>query len=482
MKEKSFLKQFMVIGGGAMINMAIGFFTTPLITRLVEPTEYGQASLFGTYSNIVMMIFCLGLDQSLVRYFYKSDTENYKRTVLFRCWFYPVIAFCLCSIIGSWFVIRAGYIHSNDELFIMILFISNVLVLLLNRFSTVILRLTQKAKLYSALNILHKLIYVIGAIGLVVVYRSHQFVLLAIATVLSSLITSVAGIVAERRLWNPFSGGSFEKIDISGMIKYGIPLLVANGIYMIFQAIDKICLSQFCSYHDVGVYSSAMSLMSMIAILRSTFNTIWAPASIAHYEKNPNDKSYYQKMNRYITVAMFAFGLTLILAKDLIAFLLGEKYRSAAMIMPFLLFQPIMYTVSETTVIGIYFKNKSSCQLIVSAVACIFNFIGNMILIPLVGPKGAAISTGLSYIVFFSLRTLFSNKLYYVDFGLKKFYLATGLTMLFALYNTFVPFGWITVVLYIAVVGIGIFLYKETMMELFSIATEKWKVLKKRGQ
>lgn len=481
MKEKSFFHQFMVIGGGAVLNMVIGFFTTPLITRLVDPTEYGQLSLFNTYSNIVMMVFCLGLDQSLVRYFYKRDEENYKKTLLFRCWFYPVIIFCLLSIVGAWIAIQEGYVNSKDDLCILILFIGNVIFLILNRFSTVLLRLTQKANLYSLTTILHKLAYVLGAIGLILVFRSHYFILLAFATVISSVLSSLIGIIAEKRLWNPFGERCVEKIDFSGMVKYGLPLLVANGIYMIFQAIDKLCLSYYCSYYDVGVYASAMSLMSIIAILRSTFNTIWAPASIKHYESDPEDKSYYQKINRYITVAMFAFGLTLMFAKDLIAILLGEKYRSAAMIMPFLLFQPIMYTVSETTVIGIYFKNKSACQLIVSAVACVFNFVGNIILIPIVGPKGAAISTGLSYILFFTLRTVFSNQLYYVDFGLKKFYFATVLTVLFALYNTFVPFNWTTVVFYIILIGIGFMLYRETIMELLSIVAVKLKLLKKKG-
>ena len=482
MKEQSLLKHFMIIGGGAVINMLIGLITTPLITRLVDPTDYGQLSLFNTYSNIIMMIFCLGLDQSLVRYFYKQDSEEYKRTVLFKCWFYPVIVFCICAALGLIYVISTGKAKTQNEICIVILFVINVIALLLNRFSTLILRLTKKSNLYSAMNILHKIFYVLITLGLVMVYQSHYFQILAFATVMASVIPAAVGIIVENKMWNPFSKRYSGKIEYIEMIKYGIPLVVANGIYMIFQAIDKICLSHFCSYADVGVYASAMSLMSIIAILRTTFNTIWAPVSVERYEKNPEEKEFFKKGNRYITVIMFAFGITLMLAKDLIAFLLGEKYRSAAMIMPFLLFQPIMYTVSETTVIGIYFKNKSYAQLIVSGAACIFNIIGNIILIPLIGAKGAAVSTGLSYILFFTLRTVFSNKFYYVDFGLKKFYFVTFLTVLYALYNTFVPFNWLSVVLYIILAIVGCTLYRETIKELILIAIDKISILKKRGK
>lgn len=67
---------------------------------------------------------------------------------------------------------------------------------------------------------------------------------------------------------------------------------------------------------------------------------------------------------------------------------------------PFLAFHPIMYTISEVTVGGLVFKKKSKIQVIVSVVPCVVNFIGNTILVPFYGGRGAAISTGISYILF----------------------------------------------------------------------------------
>lgn len=44
--NNKFLKHFLVIGSGTFISMVIGFLTTPIITRIVSPTEYGQFSIF----------------------------------------------------------------------------------------------------------------------------------------------------------------------------------------------------------------------------------------------------------------------------------------------------------------------------------------------------------------------------------------------------------------------------------------------------
>ena len=51
-EKNSFLKHFAIIGGGTFINIALGVFTTPIITRLVDPVEYGQLSIFTMYSGM----------------------------------------------------------------------------------------------------------------------------------------------------------------------------------------------------------------------------------------------------------------------------------------------------------------------------------------------------------------------------------------------------------------------------------------------
>lgn len=477
MRKQSMFRQFMVIGSGAIINMLVGLFTTPLITRLVDPEQYGQATIFGTYANIALMVLSLGMDQALVRYFYKEEGLRYQKKLLWCCWTIPAILATLVFSLWSFFGVKSNFILVNEMFYLFILY---VFVLILNRFAILLLRLTKKTNVYSALNVLQKLAYVCMALSAIKIIQGDYYRLLVVANISAYFIVTVIAMFAERRLWNPFGIRGNLTVSISEMVKYGFPLMVANGIYMIFQAIDKLSLNYFCSYSDVGIYSSAMSLMSVIAIVSSTFNTIWAPASVEHYEKEQDDKSFYVKGNQYITVIMFTFGLTLMLCKDIIVLLLGEKYREASYILPFLILQPIMYTISETTVVGIYFKKKSYASLIISAVSCIVNLAGNFLLIPILGPKGAAVSTGFSYIVFFVLRTCFSNLYYYVNYGLCRFAIITVITVGFSTYNTFFTFNILTVVLYILAILLLFILYKKSIIELVDIGISRIKNMKQK--
>jgi len=245
---------------------------------------------------------------------------------------------------------------------------------------------------------------------------------------------------------------------------YAYPYIISMSVSTLFQATDKIYLNMYCTYNEVGIYSSTMTLISVFSIVQTTFNTLWAPMAVKHFSKDPEDRMFYQKGNSVITVIMYFIGICLIFSKDTFAILLGEKYREAAYILPFLIFNPIMYTISETTVNGLVFMKKSKMQVVVAVGACATNIIGNTILVPRLGSQGAAISTGISYIVFFTLRTLISNRYYYVDFKLKKFYFLTLVVVIYALYNTFIPFNIGTMIGFMVCMAFLIVLYKNTIV------------------
>lgn len=464
MKDKSFLKHFTIIGAGTFINMFLGVITTPLITRLVDPEEYGQLSIFTMYGSIAVMVLCLGLDQALVRYYYEHENSDEKRALLFRCVKLPVIVSLLASVAVIVLSVT-GIVSFEFNTLIMVLLCVYTVIEVIYRFSSLLIRLAYNSKLFSILNILKKVCYIGLAFPLLLIFDGGDEVILIVCTVASAAICFVMSVFAQRDLWN-LSKNKDSKCHVSShdLLVYAYPYIFSLGIATLFQAIDKISLNMYCSYTEVGIYSSTMTLVNIFAIIQTTFNTLWQPMAVEHYTNDPEDRRFYQQGNQVITVVMFFIGISLILVKDVFAILLGEKYREAAYILPFLIFNPIMYTISETTVSGLMFMKKSKQQILVSAGACVTNIIGNTILVPKYGCQGAAISTGLSYIVFFTLRTFLSNRYFYVDYKLKKFYLLTIIVVAYAFYNTFVEFNAGAVVGYVICLLVLILLYKKTVV------------------
>jgi O-antigen/teichoic acid export membrane protein len=472
-KGNSFLKHFLIIGGGSFINLLIGLITTPLITRIVDPAEYGQLSIFTMYSNIATMVLCLGLDQALVRFYYEKNEFQYKQSLFWKCIVLPVVFTLIFDIIIV-FLSISNIIKFEFNSFIMVLMAVYTLSQVIYRFSILILRLEYKSKKYSLLSILLKSSYVLFAVALIMIIKKDYLLLLTTATVASSIICLILSIIMQAKMWDFFRINKDAcMIRTKELVKYAYPYIISMGLGYLFQAIDKIALNYYCSYEEVGIYSSAMSLIHVFSIVQTTFNTLWTPMAMEQYVKDKNDKSFYIKGNQIITFIMFFIGICLILFKDVFAILLGKKYREAAYIIPFLTFYPIMYTISETTVNGLVFMKKSKMQVVVALVSCIVNIIGNIVLVPILGCQGAAISTGISYIVFFFLRTFLSNKYYYVNFRLIKIYTIIAATFLYALYNTFVKFDFGSIIGFLFCMFLLFILYRESVIFIINYIKER---------
>lgn len=472
-KKESFIKEFSHIAIGTFLNLIIGVISTPILTRLVDPTVFGQFSLFNTYVSIAMSFFSLGLDQALVRYYYTQENLGYKKKLFLICVGIPAITFSVLfiAVLGITSLLKCSFYEK--EAVLGVFFFVAVLITLLNRFGMVLVRLQYKTKMYALLNTMQRLSYLLIAIPLILMPKSEKFYALIIANLLANIVCVVMEIVTERKflLWKKQAYN--QKIPVKEMVTFGFPLMVSGAVIYLFQAADKICVQYFGTYTDVGVYASAQSLMSVFSIITTSFNTLWTPKAVEHFEKNPDDTSYYRKMNQVITVLMFAFGATVLLFRDVIVLFLGEKYRGASMIIPFLMFNPIMYTISETTVQGISFKKKTGNQVLISLSVCVINYVLNILLIPLVGVVGAAMATAISYILFFTLRSMISNKYFKIDFGLKKFYFFTALFFANAAYHSFFEFSIFNVIIYIVMIVIICILYKNTVSEIWGILKGK---------
>lgn len=162
---------------------------------------------------------------------------------------------------------------------------------------------------------------------------------------------------------------------------------------------------------------------------------------------------------------MLIISLVLLCTKDIVVLFLGATYRDAVYVFPFLAFMPIMYTVSESTVMGINFKMKTNYHVWISVICALVNAVGNYFLIIRFGAKGAAISTGLSYMVFFALRTILANKVYPVKFALVRFSVACGAVYVMAIIASFSKVTLPYILLSIAITAFITFLYRDIIRE-----------------
>lgn len=431
------LKKFASFSIGTWVGLIIGVISTPIITRLFSPEDFAKASMFTLAINLLMIFVTMGADQSYVRFFYEE--EEFKRNLLLKNTLkVPLFLFILTLILLTLFPKQFSlYLFGDIYLDLILLLGLSIVIYVINRFAGLAIRMDQNGKAFSILQVCLKLFDLLGIL-LIVFLFGNSFKSLIYGKVLTVFLVGLIGIYLGRKHWRFFKSKNRTKHSLKEISKYGFPLMITLMVTWLFQSFDRFAIKEWGTMKDLGVYVAGFRIIAILNVIQTTFSTFWAPVTFEHYEKNPLDTAFYTKVNKMITIVMVGVAIGTIMFKDIIALLLGKDYRDATTIIPFLVLMPVMYTISETTVGGINFKKKVRWHLVISILSCLFNIIGNYILVPKFGSKGAAISTGLAYVLFFTLRTYFSKKYYKVNYNLKKTYFYILLITLYATYNTFI--------------------------------------------
>lgn len=406
---------------GSIAALLIGVISTPIITRLIEPTEYGIATIFMTIGSLISVISLAGLDQAFVRFFYETNRVNLLRKSVTLS--IGVTAFLVLLI----FILTDFYspFISSDASYatLMVLY---VVTLLIFRFSSLMLRMLQFGYRYSLIQALQKLLDLLFIVSIAFVFLPNRYAII-FGTILTLLVLSVLTLFFSASFWKTTSDNTIE-INYKVLISYSWPLLLSSIMTILFQTLDKFFLNLWGSSEELGVYAAGFKLVAILNIIQSSFTLFWAPVSLERYKKNPDDHEFYGRMAKMITVIMMSGCIVVVLLKDILVLFLGPDYREASSVIVMLVLMPTMYTMSETTIIGVNFKLKSYFHIIISGISLVINVILCIALIPVFGMKGASIAVGLSYVIFYLARTYFGLKHYYFDFKLKQ-----TLIMIFAM-------------------------------------------------
>jgi len=391
--------------------------------------------MFTLAYTIVIQIVLFGSDQSFVRFF--NEYEEKKRPNLLWNSILPSILIwgvlsigliCCWKWVSNWLI-------EEQQILIVVLLCINLLLNLFYRYATLVIRMQKKGIFLSLLQIIASIVNVV----VIIAYSklvAGTFYAIIWAGICASLIVLLISVIKERKFW--LTRLSISKIQLKTILQYGLPFLPVCLMSVFFDGMDKMFLRHFVGFEEIGLYNAAFKVVSALTIIQISFSMFWVPISYEHYEKNPEDKTLYERAFKYILFILTFCGLGLIAMKDIIVLLFNKAYIESASIMPFLIFIPIMYTLSEITYLGINFTKKTYWHIVVFAILLVLCLLFNYIFVLWLGVKGVAIAIALSYTVYFFLRTYASIRLYPMNFNLGKTALTFLLLYIVAGINTFV--------------------------------------------
>jgi O-antigen/teichoic acid export membrane protein len=449
----------MILGGfvkfsvGSFLSLVVSFFTTPIITALISPEYFGIATLFSSISFFLFPLATLGTSSAFTRFFYEVKPED-RSSLLWNSLIPPVVFFIALVFFLFNFKNRiAILLFSIDNGKLVVLLVVDIFVKIINRFALLIVRMQKKGGMYSFLTVVASIVNA----GFIIIYSfkvEKSFFAIILGGFVSTLFVTILAIILEKKIW--FSRCTIISLtEIKKSLAYGLPLLFAAFFQMIFQTMDKYFIRFLAGFQQLGLYSAAFKIVSLLSIIQTAFSLYFTPVAFENYERDNKDKGLYENIYAVVMPVLILFGLGLILVKDVITLIFDKSYKDSASIFPFLVFLPVLYILTEITSLGVYFKKKVHYEIYVYIILAFLSIGLNWILIRLFYAKGAAMALSLNYILYFFLRSLVSMKLYPININWGKTIVYLAVLWVSALVNTFVVekfIGYLLVVSFIIII------------------------------
>lgn len=447
----------------------LGFISLPLMAWFFSTEDIGRISILQIFSTFSILFFCLGLDQAYVREFH----EHKDKDSLFKTCFLPGIVFCLILFFII-LVFNPKLISINlygiDSTYLSFISIICFIFSYIIRFLGLILRMQNKAFLYSISQITPKLFLINYIFFLYIFNIEKKFENLITGQAIALFFCVLVLLWNNRNTLYDIFKAKFDLIKFKEIIIFGFPLIIGGLASWGLNVADKLMLKTLSDLNELGVYSMAFSIAGIATIFVGVFNTIWSPMVFKWISENNIDHTKLKNIREYsICFVYYVIVLSGIFSWVIMLFLPSD-YDLVPYLITSCLLVPFFYTLSEITSIGIAISRKTILSMYSSLIVLCFNVLLNYIFISHFGASGAALSISLSFWMLLYIKTEFSKKVW-IPFDVRKTYYITFLLVVLASINCLKLFDdYILFLMWLLFFVLGFVFFKSCLKNIFIIA------------
>ena len=380
----------------------LSFFLVPLYTSVLSTADYGTYDLINTTVSLLIPVLTLDIQEAVLRF--ALDDGDKERVLLVGLKYFilsmlVVVVFTGCNLAIGIFEVFAQY---------PIEFVLMYAVMSLSGILSYYARGVEHVSDLSVASVLSSFVSIILNIYFLV-FLGMGLLGYFYATIIGSLVM-VVYLFFSLRLYRKHIRKSDNGSPERDMTKYSIPMIANAVSWWVNNASDRYFVTWICGVAANGIYAVSYKIPSIISVLQSIFGQAWTISAVKDFDKNDADGFYIKIYNLYNALLVIACSMLIFLVKPLALILFAKDFYIAWMYSPFLMIGTVFSGMSAF-VGGLFSalkKSKSFAQ--TSVVSAVTNVVGNIALVPLVGPFGASVTTAASYLIMLMMRIYMIRK------------------------------------------------------------------------
>ena len=401
-----------VYGSGEILLFGISFLLVPIYTRVLTPAEYGALGLLLLLRALLRPVNQLGLDESFLRHYYDCTNDIDRQTltgttlVLIGISSGAVLAVLL---LGATTVSRI-LLGSTEHLGALRLFALNTF---LQAFLCVpygLLRVRNEPARFARWTVGSGLGAAIGRLVFVVGFRMGVF-----GIMLADLIASVVTVIGLARVvGRPFGNVSFARAR--ELLRFGFPRVPSALLTQTAAISDRFFISLYRPLEDVGLYQLGGTVANVLRIYPEAFRRAWMPFAFETMTQSDAPRQFARMATVAFAVLVFGTLGIAAFAAPLVQLMTPPVFHEAAMVVPLLTLAVALQGTASFLVTSLNIAKQMRALPAISGISAAVTVVGHLLLIPRLGPLGAAVATVAGQVAQVVGTAIVAQRLYHIPY------------------------------------------------------------------
>lgn len=432
-KYRKLLKNSAVFFIANFGSKVLSFLLVRFYTDLLSTTEYGVLDIINTTVSLAVPIVTLCITEAVLR-FSIDEIENRKK--IFSLGIEIVILGNLLFVVSVPLFLSLEVFRTNVFM-IYLLTLTNSLFVVSAHFS----RGIGKSKIFAVSGFSHTLIQIgLNILFLAVFSWGIKGYLWAsvLANVFSTIIVIVGGHLTV------YIGASFDKKYLRGMLLYSIPLIPNTLFWWIMQSADRYVITFVLNSSDNGIYAAANKIPTIIITLSNIFTQAWQLSSVDEAKSKDKSRFYSNIFQTLSLVVICSASLILLILPYFYKVYVNASYYEGWTCVPYLLLAMSFSCFASFLGTNYVAMKKTKGVFLTTVIGATVNLLLNFLLTPVLGIKGTALATAVSFFITWIIRAIDTRKFVKINYDLRVVVLpliiftAQTVTISLGYYNLFI--------------------------------------------
>jgi O-antigen/teichoic acid export membrane protein len=399
-RSPSIAAHYLRYSTGSFLVLVAGFISFPILTRLLDNTQYGILGYCDTWIALGIGVTKLGSQHSILRFYpHRDETRAMERFATNLVLLPAMVSVLLWAFAAA---VTALIAMSGWDQFPPVFWFSLLLIPLgvLSSFTEMVFRAREMSGLTVAMRVVWRWVELAAILGAVVLV-AHT----AVAVYGGRVATAVVMLIAYSFLVRRYLKFSWTAIDppmFRAALRYGIPLMASEIASVLLTSIDRVMLKSMThGFAVVGVYTIGYSLaVTVSTFLHATLYEAFTPVANRVYETE-GPTALCAMMDRILLPMAYcsigiAAGLWCVGGDALLA-LSGSSKAASAPVFVLIGINYALFPLIDIAGVGLLLQKRSMLVLALTSAGAVLNIVLNLIMIPRYGVMGAVYATFISY-------------------------------------------------------------------------------------